>query len=99
MLKSRASILLCLLLAALLLAGAAVWLGRDLPRWAVERLLARFEGTVVMVTHDPRLAARADRIWHLERGRVVAEGPPDEVLCPGSVTWHALHDTSLAEAA
>jgi putative ABC transport system ATP-binding protein len=42
--------------------------------------------TVVMVTHDPRDAARADRIVRLEDGRIVDEqrlrpdGGPDDVL-------------------
>ncbi|MBI1899779.1 MAG: ABC transporter ATP-binding protein [Planctomycetia bacterium] len=31
--------------------------------------------TIVMVTHDPRAAARADRILHLEKGRLVDEAP------------------------
>lgn len=29
--------------------------------------------TIVMVTHDPRAASRADRILHLEKGRLVEE--------------------------
>lgn len=29
--------------------------------------------TIIMVTHDPRAAARADRIMHLEKGQLVAE--------------------------
>jgi putative ABC transport system ATP-binding protein len=31
--------------------------------------------TIVMVTHDPRAAARADRIVHLDKGRLAAEVP------------------------
>ncbi len=29
--------------------------------------------TIVMVTHDPKAAARADRILHLEKGRLLEE--------------------------
>ncbi|MGC3966198.1 MAG: ABC transporter ATP-binding protein [Pirellulales bacterium] len=29
--------------------------------------------TIIMVTHDPRAAARADRVLHLEKGRLVQE--------------------------
>jgi iron complex transport system ATP-binding protein len=37
--------------------------------------------TVVMVLHELNLAARyADRLVVMHRGRIVAEGPPDEVL-------------------
>jgi ABC-type proline/glycine betaine transport system ATPase subunit len=32
--------------------------------------------TIVMVTHDPRAAARADRILHLEKGQLVEEQTP-----------------------
>ena len=35
--------------------------------------------TVAMVTHDPRLAARADRVIALRQGRVVEERPGREV--------------------
>ena len=47
-----------LLLAALLLAGAAAWLGRDLPRWAVERLLAGAAGARVELGELARLKPR-----------------------------------------
>ncbi len=33
--------------------------------------------TIVMVTHDPRAAARAARILHLDKGRLVRETGPD----------------------
>ncbi len=32
--------------------------------------------TIVMVTHDPRAAARAERILHLEKGRLVRDTSP-----------------------
>jgi putative ABC transport system ATP-binding protein len=32
--------------------------------------------TIVMVTHDPRAAARADRVVHLEKGQLVDEPTP-----------------------
>ena len=31
--------------------------------------------TIIMVTHDPRAAQRADRILHLDKGRLVSEAP------------------------
>ena len=31
--------------------------------------------TIVMVTHDPRAAARADRVVHLDKGRLATEAP------------------------
>lgn len=36
--------------------------------------------TTVMATHDPRLAARADLVVYLERGRIVEYGPPHALL-------------------
>jgi putative ABC transport system ATP-binding protein len=32
--------------------------------------------TIIMVTHDPRAAARAERVLHLEKGRLVRETSP-----------------------
>ena len=47
----------------------------------VADLLASLAGerTVVVVTHDAALAARAPRVVRLEDGRVVADGPPARV--------------------
>ena len=44
---------------------------------------ARFEHTILMVTHDPRAAATADRVVFLSDGRVVDEArnpDPDGIL-------------------
>jgi ABC-type polar amino acid transport system ATPase subunit len=48
----------------------------------VLRSLARESAlTMVLVTHEMRLASElADRVWAMEAGRIVAEGPPAEVL-------------------
>jgi putative ABC transport system ATP-binding protein len=32
--------------------------------------------TIIMVTHDPRAASRAERVLHLEKGRLVRETAP-----------------------
>ena len=37
-------------------------------------LRTQLKKTIVMVTHDPRAAARADRILHLDKGRLVEKG-------------------------
>jgi putative ABC transport system ATP-binding protein len=39
----------------------------------LRRLVDEFGKTLVMVTHDPQAAAAADRIVHLDKGRIVAE--------------------------
>ncbi len=55
--------------------------GREWARllaWLAERRTAGV--TLVIVTHEMELAARADRVVALADGRVVADGAPDEVL-------------------
>ncbi len=66
---------------------------------ALDRVLDAFPGTVIMVSHDPRRAARADRLWHLEHGRVRAQGSPDALLRAGSATHRLLFDEALRAAA
>jgi ATP-binding cassette subfamily C protein LapB len=47
----------------------------------IQRLKGELEGrTLVLITHRPPLLALADRIILLDRGKVAADGPRDEVL-------------------
>lgn len=46
-------------------------LGSDL----LERLLDRYPGTVIYVTDEPRLAARADALWQIDDGRLTVHEP------------------------
>lgn len=50
-------------------------LGSDL----MERLLERYPGTVIYVTDEPKLAARADVLWHIEDGRLTVHEPVRQV--------------------
>lgn len=55
--------------------------GLDLPTAArMARRLAALPQRVVVVTHDPQVAAAADRVIWLEGGRVAGDGPPGAVL-------------------
>ena len=55
--------------------------GLDIPtRLQLMRYLDGIAAQVVMVTHDPAQVRGFDRILWLEGGRLVAEGPPDQVL-------------------
>jgi len=38
----------------------------------IDRVVADYEGTVLMVTHRPERAARAEEIWELTDGRLIA---------------------------
>jgi putative ABC transport system ATP-binding protein len=39
--------------------------------------------TIILVTHDPRAAARAQRVLHLDKGRLVDEGPQPAIRSAG----------------
>ncbi len=38
--------------------------------------------TILMVTHDPKAAARAERVLHLEKGQLVRETAADDIFIP-----------------
>ncbi len=42
--------------------------------------------TILMVTHDPRAAQRAQRILHLDKGRLVEDGTPVVEACRSGAT-------------
>jgi ATP-binding cassette, subfamily B, bacterial len=46
----------------------------------LERILAEYEGTVLLVTHRLDRATAADAIWYVEGGTLVESGRPDELL-------------------
>jgi biotin transport system ATP-binding protein len=55
--------------------------GLDLPTQArLARRFAALPQRLVTITHDPTVLRDADRVLWLEAGRVVADGPPAEVL-------------------
>ncbi|GEC03609.1 hypothetical protein SSP24_12640 [Streptomyces spinoverrucosus] len=60
--------------------------GEALGSGLVERLLERYPGTVVYVTDEPELAARADVLWRVDDGRLTVHEPVrqiNESLRPG----------------
>jgi len=61
--------------------------GLDAPSAArVNRALHRLmrDRTVLMITHDSRNLEGVDRVVRIERGMVVADGPPDAGAAPGA---------------
>lgn len=88
-------------LLARVLAGTPRWLLADEPLAMLDlahaaslmellRATARGGAGVVVVLHDLAMAMNhADRVLVLDRGRLVADGPPEEALSPGRIaeTW------------
>jgi ATP-binding cassette subfamily B protein len=59
-------------------------LDRESERSVIEGLHFTASGrTVLLITHDLSLAARADRVLYLEEGRVIEEGTPAALLQAG----------------
>lgn len=54
----------------------------------LDRVLARYRGTVLMVTHRRERLFQADEIWHLADGRLVETGPPLRLLNGDGPTRH-----------
>jgi ABC-type polar amino acid transport system ATPase subunit len=54
---------------------------REEVREVLRSLARQASLTMVLVTHEMRLASElADRVWSMEAGRIVADGPPGEVV-------------------
>jgi ATP-binding cassette subfamily B protein/subfamily B ATP-binding cassette protein MsbA len=50
----------------------------------LERILAHYEGTVLLVTHRLESAAAADHLWYVDNGQLIESGSPHELLhAPG----------------
>ena len=43
----------------------------------------QFQQTVILITHDRDIAQMADRIVHIEDGRIVGAGDPDDKVSGG----------------
>ena len=70
--------------------------GRDELRAAVERVRRELGATVVWVTHDMELAARADRVVVMGAGEVLASGAPADVLTDAALLERAGLEQPLA---
>lgn len=46
----------------------------------VDRVLAEHRGTVLVIAHRVERLAAADVIWHLDVGRLIEAGPPEQLL-------------------
>jgi ATP-binding cassette, subfamily B, bacterial len=49
-------------------------------RRILDKVLRDYEGTVLMATHRIDFAARADALWVVTRGRLLAQGRPEDLL-------------------
>ena len=63
----------------ILLDEADAHLDSDAGR-VLNRILSQYSGTMICVTHQQDYLNRADRIWHIEKGRLV-DDPPRHILC------------------
>lgn len=59
----------------------------------VDRVLRRFEGTALVITHRRERLAVADAIWHLDDGRLVHSGPAAAALDADGPTAQLFADT------
>jgi putative ABC transport system ATP-binding protein len=50
----------------------------------LETLRAQLGKTIIMVTHDPKAAARAQRVLHLEKGQLVLDTAASPLLAAGA---------------
>ncbi len=53
---------------------------------AIDRVIADFSGTVLLVTHRPDRLQAMDALWHLDSGRLVESGRPQDLLVPDRPT-------------
>lgn len=60
----------------------------------LDRMLQRYPGTVLMVTHDLHRLRMADEVWLLDGGRLVERGAPG-LLLAGATRTHALFARQL----
>jgi len=56
--------------------------GREEVLSVADRLREK-KRTLLVVDHDPEIAANADRIWLMSGGRIIGEGRPGEILVDG----------------
>ncbi len=59
----------------------------------IDRILSRYRGTVLMVTHRRERLFQADEIWHLADGRLVEAGPPLKLLNSDGPTRRLFDET------
>ena len=67
-------------------------IGRQEVLAAIEKLRRRRGMTVILITHHMDEAAKADRVVVLHKGKVTADGTPEEVFCQVEL----LHNIGLA---
>jgi ABC-type multidrug transport system fused ATPase/permease subunit len=54
-------------------------------RRILDDVLRNYEGTVLMATHRIDFVARADAVWVVDRGRMLVQGRPQDLLGLASV--------------
>jgi len=62
----------------------------------VDRVLAEHRGTVLLIAHRVERLAAADAIWHLDAGRLIEAGPPEQLLNGNGPTARLFHSREKA---
>lgn len=60
----------------------------------IDRIVSKYEGTVLLVTHRPERISLADVVWHLEDGRLKSVETPATATESGSSTTQLFHSHS-----
>jgi len=64
----------------------------------IDKVLATYRGTVLLVSHRPAQIARADVIWHVAGGAIVEQGAPADLLHRDGPTHRLLRRSSWLAA-
>lgn len=82
----------------LVVGGLLEELEPSLRKFIVDNLTAESRTwTLVIASNDPRVARRCDRVGVMQQGRLIAEGPPAEVLAERDIAgvWVGIPDEQL----
>ena len=45
----------------------------------LDKIMAEFQGTILIVSHNPKRLSNVDFIWFMENGRLAETGPPEKI--------------------
>ena len=70
--------------------------GPDIPTVRIlERFLAALDQTILLISHDPQTLMDYDRVIWLEKGKIVMDGSPSQVLNEFKLEMHRIGDEDV----